>query len=148
MVTIKFLADNLDTVPALTDWFRAQWSDYYASRSDAQLEQAFLSEANRDRLPARLVAFESDALAGTIVLREDGIETVPEYQPELGACLCLQRIETGVSAQRSSAQAWTCAQPGVYDPSLTCPALAQQVLPDAFCLPLSVVRHAAGCAPK
>jgi len=48
------------------------------------MEQDFHSEASRDHLPARPVAFESGELAGTIVLREQGIETLPEYQPELG----------------------------------------------------------------
>ena len=32
----------------------------------------------------RLLAFESSELAGTIVLRERGSETLPEFEPELG----------------------------------------------------------------
>jgi RimJ/RimL family protein N-acetyltransferase len=48
------------------------------------MEQDFLSDASRDHLPVRLVAFESGELAGTIVLREQGSETLPEFQPELG----------------------------------------------------------------
>lgn len=31
-----------------------------------------------------MIAFESNELAGTIVLREDGAEMLPEFQPELG----------------------------------------------------------------
>ncbi|MCL4872403.1 MAG: GNAT family N-acetyltransferase, partial [Anaerolineae bacterium] len=42
------------------------------------------SDACRDRLPARLVAFASGELAGTIVLREGGTESSPEFHPELG----------------------------------------------------------------
>jgi GNAT superfamily N-acetyltransferase len=92
MITIGFLADYPDTIPTLAAWFRGQWPDYYASRSQAAVEQDFLFDANRDRLPARLVAFDSDALAGTIVLREDGTETLPEHQPELGGLFVVESL--------------------------------------------------------
>ncbi|HEY5731572.1 MAG TPA: GNAT family N-acetyltransferase, partial [Anaerolineales bacterium] len=49
-----------------------------------EMEQDFLEDVSRDRLPIRLVAFESDELAGTIVLRESGSAELPESQPELG----------------------------------------------------------------
>jgi len=84
MITIGFLADYLDTIPTLAKWFRDQWPDYYADWSQAEIEQDFLSDASRNSLPSRLVAFESNELAGTIVLRENGTETLPEFQPELG----------------------------------------------------------------
>ncbi len=84
MITIRFLADHLDTVPALAEWFRAQWPDYFAAMSQEELEQDFLEAASRDRLPIRLVAFESSELAGTMVLRENGTEMLREFQPELG----------------------------------------------------------------
>ena len=84
MITIGFLADYPDSVPTLAKWFRDQWTDYFANRSQAEMEQGFLSEASRNRLPSRLVAFESNELAGTIVLRENGTETLAEFQPELG----------------------------------------------------------------
>ncbi len=84
MITIRFLADHPDTIPTLVKWFRAQWPDYYAAMSDEEMEQDFLEDASRDRLPIRLVAFESNELVGTIILRENGTETLPEFQPELG----------------------------------------------------------------
>jgi len=84
MITIRFLADYPDSIPTLAKWFRAQWSDYYADWSQEEMEQDFLEDASRDRLPIRLVAFESDELAGTIILRGNGSETLPEFQPELG----------------------------------------------------------------
>ena len=79
MITIGFLADYPDTVPTLAKWFRDQWPDYYANWSQAEMEQDFLSDTSRNRLPSRLVAFESNELVGTIVLREQ-----PGFQPELG----------------------------------------------------------------
>ena len=84
MITIGFLADYLDTIPTLANWFRAQWPDYHADMSQEEMEQDFLEDASRDRLPIRLVAFESNELAGTIILRENGSEMLPEFQPELG----------------------------------------------------------------
>jgi RimJ/RimL family protein N-acetyltransferase len=84
MTTIRFLADHPDTIPTLVKWFRAQWPDYYAAISDEEMEQDFLEDASRDRLPIRLIAFESNELVGTIILRKNGSETLPEFQPELG----------------------------------------------------------------
>jgi len=84
MITIGFLADHLDTIPTLTKWFRDQWSDYYSDWSQAEMEQDFLEDASHNRLPIRLVAFESGELAGTIILRENGDGMPPELQPELG----------------------------------------------------------------
>jgi GNAT superfamily N-acetyltransferase len=92
MITIGFLADYPDTIPTLAKWFRDQWPDYYASRSQAQVEQDFLSDASRDRLPTRLVAFESGELAGTIVLREPGSKSIPAFQPELGGLFVLESL--------------------------------------------------------
>jgi GNAT superfamily N-acetyltransferase len=84
MITIGFLADHPETIPVLAGWFRTQWPDYYADWSQAEMQKDFLEDASRDRLPIRLVAFESNELAGTIVLRENGAGSYPDYQPELG----------------------------------------------------------------
>lgn len=84
MITIGFLADHLDTIPTLAKWFRDQWPEYHAAMSEEELERDFLEDASRDCLPIRLVAFESNELAGTIILRETNTEMPPEFQPELG----------------------------------------------------------------
>jgi RimJ/RimL family protein N-acetyltransferase len=84
MITIGFLADHLDTIPMLANWFRAQWPDYFAGWSHADMEQDFLQASSTNRLPIRLVAFDADELVGTIVLRKHGSESLPEFQPELG----------------------------------------------------------------
>lgn len=83
MITIAFLADYLETIPTLIKWFRQQWSDYYADVSEAEMEQDFLKDASRDHLPIRLLAFESNELVGTIILRDQN-EKLKEFQPELG----------------------------------------------------------------
>ena len=84
MITIEFLADHLDTIPTLVKWFREQWPDYFADWSQAEMEQDFLEDASRDRLPIRLIAIEPNEIVGTIVLRENNPAIPPEFQPELG----------------------------------------------------------------
>jgi GNAT superfamily N-acetyltransferase len=90
MIKIAFLADHLDTIPKLANWFREQWPDYFADWSQAEMEQDFLQDATYDRLPCRLVAFESGDLMGTIVLREQGSESLQEFQPELGGLYVIE----------------------------------------------------------
>jgi len=84
MVKIAFLADCTEVIPTLSQWFRAQWPDYYAERTLADIAQDFVAEANHSGIPVRLVAFADGALAGTITLREEATWTLPDYQPGLG----------------------------------------------------------------
>lgn len=89
MITIHFLADHTDSIPTLATWFRTQWSQHYADWTQAEMEQDFLEDTARDRLPCRLVAFEDNQLAGTIILRQrDDIH--PEFQPELGGLFVIE----------------------------------------------------------
>jgi RimJ/RimL family protein N-acetyltransferase len=90
MVTIANLADHPDTIPTLAMWFRAQWPVYFAQQTQADVEQGFRTEAARDGLPLRLIAFESGELAGTIVLRERAIDSLPEFQPGLGGLFVVE----------------------------------------------------------
>ena len=91
MIKIAFLADCPEVIPTLSQWFRAQWPDYFAGRSLADIGQDFGAEANRSGLPVRLVAFADGELAGTITLREQAIETLPEYRPGLGGLFVLEQ---------------------------------------------------------
>ena len=84
MVEITFLADRLDTIPMLAQWFLAQWPDYYAGETLTDLELGFREESHHHRLPTRLVAFADGELAGTIVLRDRAIQSLPEPHPGLG----------------------------------------------------------------
>ena len=89
MIKIGFLVDYPDTIPTLAHWFRDQWPDYYVSSSIADIEDNFIEDASRDRLPSRLVAFQANQLAGTIVLREHQGENLAQVQPELGGLYVL-----------------------------------------------------------
>lgn len=84
MIKVAFLADHSEMAPILAQWFRTQWPAYYAERTPATIAQDFYAEANRRGLPVRLVALVDEALAGTIVLRERALATLPDYTPGLG----------------------------------------------------------------
>jgi RimJ/RimL family protein N-acetyltransferase len=84
MLKIAFLIDHAEVIPTLAQWFRLEWSDYYAKRTLVDIEQDFRSDLNRDKLPIRLIAFQDDVPVGTIVLRERVSETHLQYQPGLG----------------------------------------------------------------
>lgn len=91
MVKISFLADHPEIIPVLARWFRAQWSEYYADRTLDDIAQDFISEANREDLPVRLVAFADGELAGTITLRDRAFRTLPEFHPGLGGLLVVEQ---------------------------------------------------------
>ena len=91
MIEIAFLADHPEAIPTLTRWFRAQWPDYYAERTAADIAQDFYAEAQREGLPVRLVALSDGQLAGTITLREEATWTLPEYRPGLGGLLVTEQ---------------------------------------------------------
>lgn len=84
MITVDLLADHLETVPILADWFRAQWPDYFAGWTETAVRQSFQDEATRHGIPLRLVAFVDGTLAGTVVLRERAVGPLPDYRPGLG----------------------------------------------------------------
>ena len=91
MIEIAFLVDYPEAIPTLTRWFRDQLPEYYAGRTPVDIAQDFRSEANRDGLLVRLVAFASGELAGTIILRERAMHTLPEYRPGLGGLFVAER---------------------------------------------------------
>lgn len=90
MIQISLFADCPETVPTLAEWFRAQWPDYYAARTVADVAQDFHVELNRHRLPLRLVAFTDGQLAGTASLREYALNGLPEYTPGLGGLFVVE----------------------------------------------------------
>lgn len=91
MTTIGYLADHLAAIPTLVQWFREQWPDYFAKRSDEEIANDFKTEANFGGLPVRLVAFAEGELAGTITLRELAFDELSEYSPGLGGLFVLER---------------------------------------------------------
>src|SRR4030042_6448203 len=86
-VQIEYLADHTEVITTLAEWFRSEWTEYYVTRTLADIVVDFYEEVNRDYIPIRLVAFLGGELVGTIVLREKILEAHPEYHPGLGGLL-------------------------------------------------------------
>ena len=91
MIKTALLADYPETIPTLAKWFRVQWSEYYAEHTLTEIAQDFHSEANRNGLPVRLVAFSNGELAGTITLRERALQDLSEFQPGLGGLFIVEQ---------------------------------------------------------
>ncbi len=92
MIKTAYLADHQEVIPILSQWFLAQWAEYFAGRTLADIGQDFHAEAKRSGLPIRLVAFNDGELAGTITLREQATWTLPEYHPGLGGLLVAEKF--------------------------------------------------------
>jgi predicted N-acetyltransferase YhbS len=81
---IDLLADHPDAIPLVTDWFYGDGTGFYAGRTFADVEESYRAEANRDRIPLRLVAVENGEIVGTVVLREQAGWSTPDLAPGLG----------------------------------------------------------------
>ncbi len=114
MVTIAFLIDHAEVIPTLANWFALEWSDYYAKKTLADIEQDFRSDLNRDKLPIRLIAYQDDLPVGTIVLREQISETHPQYQPGLGGLyVTISHRGQGIARQLVQAGMTTAQELGI-----------------------------------
>lgn len=91
MIKIVYLADHLEAIPTLVQWFRAQWPEYFAGRTLEDIAMDFRHEANRDGLPVRLLAYADGELAGTVTFREYAMSELPEYRPGLGGLYVLSQ---------------------------------------------------------
>jgi GNAT superfamily N-acetyltransferase len=104
VIRTVLLADCPETIPTLAQWFRSQWSDYYATRSVADIVQDFHAELNRNRLPLRLVAFVDGRVAGTASLREQAMKGLPEFTPGLGGLFVVEQYRNlGIGTKLVSA---------------------------------------------
>jgi GNAT superfamily N-acetyltransferase len=72
-----------DAVPALARWFKAQWPDYYAGRTLAEVGRDF-PLAPTGALPLIYVALRDGDICGTAALREHSIRTFGHLGPWLG----------------------------------------------------------------
>lgn len=69
------LAEVPEVIPIIAEWYRAEWSDWFANTSLEEIEADFASVANKDRLPLGLVALDSTVqVVGVCSLRDDPFE--------------------------------------------------------------------------
>ena len=87
---IDYLVDHTEAITTLAEWFRSEWSEYYATQTLSDIAHDFYEEVNRDAIPIRLVAYLGSELVGTIVLRLNILEGHPEYHPGLGGLFVVE----------------------------------------------------------
>ena len=83
MITVDYLADHSDAVPALAVWFKREWAQHFSSTSLGQIEATFNGRRNRDELPICLVAFQDATLCGTATLAYEPIDSHRDLSPWL-----------------------------------------------------------------
>ena len=131
MIETAFLVDHPDAIPTLAQWFRTQWPEYFSGRTLTDIAQDFYSEANRNMLPARLVAFYDGELAGTVTLREHALRTLPEYQPGLGGLFVIERYRScgiGTELIRTGMQvAWSQGYEKLYTATATANGILERL---------------------
>ncbi len=73
-IQIQYLADMPEALPALVDWFLAEWEPYYGTDGPGDAKADLRESMNRDELPICLLAIDgTGALAGTISLKAESI---------------------------------------------------------------------------
>jgi len=101
---ISYLADHLDAVPVLKQWFETAWADYYGPAGPGDAEQDLIAYSNREKLPVGLVAFCEGQLCGIAALKPDSISTHTHLYPWAAAGFVVPRFRRrGIGAKLVSA---------------------------------------------
>jgi GNAT superfamily N-acetyltransferase len=104
-VRIARVADYLETLPILQEWFETECESYYGPHGPGDAEKDLLSYANRGELPIALVAFLEDELCGIAALTSESIPTHAQLCPWAAAGLVSPpHRRKGIGAQRLSAR--------------------------------------------
>lgn len=71
-ITIGYLADHLEWVPVVANWFYDQWNDIFVANSVPvkAIEKGIVSECNYDKVPLTLVAIKDEKVVGTVGLKQ------------------------------------------------------------------------------
>lgn len=84
MTSIRLLAEVPEVIPTIAEWYRAEWTDWFADTPIDEINADFVSIANNDKLPLGVAAFDStDSIVGFCSLRDDPFEPYPHAGPWL-----------------------------------------------------------------
>ena len=70
-MNIQLLADHVEVIPTLTDWYLSEWEPYYGVHGPGDARADLESRCNREQLPVGLVALAGDQVWGTAALDLD-----------------------------------------------------------------------------
>ena len=84
---IERLADHLEVLPILREWFEAEWKSYYGPAGPGDAQSDLLAYANNDALPIGVIAFYEGELCGVAALKSESITTHSHLRPWVSAGL-------------------------------------------------------------
>ena len=70
-MNIALLADHIEVLPTLADWYRNEWEPYYGVDGPGDALADLESRCNKNALPIGLVALEGDQVQGVAALDLD-----------------------------------------------------------------------------
>ena len=85
---IRLLADVPAAIPALAEWFHAEWH-HYDGRSIAETEAQLRDYLNRDSLPITFLALSDSAVIGTVSLDTSDLPYYDHLSPWLASLYVL-----------------------------------------------------------
>lgn len=85
MVTIEYLADRPQHLPALAEWLHAQWGSLTPASTLSTRAEKMRGQLQRAAVPCAFVALDGDHLAGTASLVENDMEVHPTWSPWLAS---------------------------------------------------------------
>ncbi len=68
---IELIADHLEVLPTLTEWYQSEWEPYYGKDGPGDARTDLESRCNHAELPIGLVAIEDNQVLGTAALDLD-----------------------------------------------------------------------------
>lgn len=85
MVTIEYLADRPEHLPALAEWLHAQWGSLTPGSTLETRAEKMRGQLQRAAVPCAFVALDGDRPAGTASLVAHDMESHPEWTPWLAS---------------------------------------------------------------
>lgn len=94
------LADHLEALPLLKQWFESEWVSYYGPNGSGNAEKDLQAYSSRFRLPIGVVAYLNGELCGIMALKAQSIATHAHLGPWAAAGLVAARHRRkGIGAQ-------------------------------------------------
>lgn len=96
-MNVGLLADHTEVIPALAEWYRAEWEPYYGVDGPGDALADLESRCKRDALPIGLVAMESDQVQGVAALDRDTATNL--FPSVVGLLVAVEYRGRGIATQ-------------------------------------------------
>jgi len=84
LASVRLLADTPGVIPVLANWYKNEWSDWFADTTLAGIEADFHALTTRDKLPFAVIALDIDGQPlGVCSVRDDPFKPYPDAGPWL-----------------------------------------------------------------